>query len=264
MLIAGGVWFVRRHPLAKASAQTTSKTQETVARPIDSAALASRLGAIISQNPDLDISISLTDLQTGARYHYGETASYDAASMIKLITAADFLHHVENGDMSLDAEYGDDTGQNQLQKMIVDSDNTAWSDLENAVTLDDQQSYAASIGLSSYQVDSNVISSNDINLLLEKLCDHRLLDASNTNLLLGYMKQANYRDYIVAAIPADIEVYHKVGLLDDRLLDAAIIKQGNRSYILSIFTKAEDGSYDFSRGSTLFGDITRVTLQAFL
>lgn len=250
--------------MAKASAQTTIKAQATVARPIDSAMLTSKLNSIIGQNTDLDISISLTDLQTGARYHYGETAGYDAASMIKLITAADFLHHVESSDMSLDAEYGDDTGQNQLQKMIVDSDNTAWSSMENALTLDDQQSYAASIGLSSYQADSNVITSDGINLLLQKLCNHQLLDANNTNLLLGYMKQANYRDYIVAAIPAGTEVYHKVGLLDDRLLDAAIIKQGGRSYILSIFTKAEDGSYDFSRGSTLFGDITRATLQAFL
>jgi beta-lactamase class A len=77
------------------------------------------------------------------------------------------------------------------------------------------------------------------------------------------MAQANYRDYIVAAIPSDVTVYHKVGILDDHLHDAAIIKKGSRSYVLVIFSKDNSGGYDYNRGAQLFGAITGKSLLAF-
>jgi hypothetical protein len=57
-------------------------------------------------------------------------------------------------------------------------------------------------------------------------------------------------------------VYHKVGYLADRLHDAAIIKRGDRSYVLVIFSKAS-GNYNFTRGASLFGSITESTLKVF-
>jgi beta-lactamase class A len=76
------------------------------------------------------------------------------------------------------------------------------------------------------------------------------------------MQQADMRNYIVAAIPSGTDVYHKVGYLADRLHDAAIIKRGDRSYVLVIFSKSS-GAYDYYRGSQVFGEITETSLQAF-
>ena len=219
---------------------------------------------IINANADLDMSVSLTDLQTGKTYHYGDGASFDAASIIKLITATAYLHQVEQGTASLDDPVGDGTARDQLEQMIVNSDNDAWLNMENAVGLDAQQAYADNLGLSSYQVTGNIISSDDIATLLTKLAGGKLLDDSDTQLLLGYMQQANYRDYIVAAVPSNVTVYHKVGILDDHLHDAAIIKKGDRSYVLVIFSKSDTGTYDYNRGSQIFGNITKDTLHAFL
>jgi hypothetical protein len=134
--------------------------------------------------------------------------------------------------------------------------------MEAIVTLDYQQSYAAEIGLTSYQANGNIMTSDDIASLLTKLARYKLLNNDNTDLVLSYMNQANYRDYIVAAIPSGVEVYHKVGFLADRLHDVAIIKKGDRSYVLAIFSKST-GNYDFSRGSTYFGGITDITLKTF-
>jgi beta-lactamase class A len=258
-----GLWQNRNTTTSYASSSSAASSAGSQATYTVNQPSLDGIQSVINANTDLDISVSLTDLQTGKTYSYGDTASYDAASLIKLVTAAAYLHEVEQGDASLGDSIGGTTAQDELQLMIVDSDNDAWANMENAIGLDQQQAYAESIGLTSYQVTDNIISSSDVALLLTKLASGKLLDDNDSQLLLGYMQQANYRDYIVAAIPSGVSVYHKVGILDDRLHDAAIIKKGSRSYVLVIMSKADSGTYDYDQGAQLFGDITKDSLQAF-
>lgn len=226
------------------------------------ASLGADINAILSQNNDLDVSISVTDIQTGKNCHYGENAGYTAASIGKLVTATAYLHQVELGNTSLDSQVGGLTAREQLTLLIEQSDNTAWQVLNDALTKDGLQQYAYAAGLTSYEPESNTVTSNDIALLLDKLAGQKLLDTEHTSFLLGLMQAANMRDYIVAAVPAGTTVYHKVGYLADRLHEAAIIQRGNRSYVLVVFSKSA-GDYDFSRGATVFQAITKATLQAF-
>ena len=228
--------------------------------PVDTAALDDIQNIINKSN--LDISVSITDLQTGKKYHYGDSSSFTAASVGKLVTAAAFLHQVDQGRSSLDQPVGGTTAREELRLMIVNSDNTAWHNMEMVVGVSNQQTYATSISLTSYDANANTISSDDVAKLLSKLAKGSLLSDSSTNLLLGYMQQANYRGYIVAAIPDGITVYHKVGLLEDRVHDVAIVKKGDRSYAVAIFTKS-GGAYNFGMAPSLFKSITDDTLQAF-
>lgn len=244
---------------------STRQSVETAAKPtytVNQQGL-STIESLVAQNTDLDMSVSLTDLQTGKTYHYGDNASYTAASVGKLLTTATFLSNVEKGTASLDDAVGGVTARQEIQKMLVNSDNAAWANMENTVTLDGQQVYAESIGITTYDAHANTIAGSDIALLLTKLSSGKLFSDDHTQLVLSYMEQANYRQYIVAAIPSGVTVYHKVGFLEDRLHDAAIIKKGDRSYVLVIFSKTS-GAYDFNRGATLFGAITTASMQAFL
>ncbi|HEY5667985.1 MAG TPA: serine hydrolase [Candidatus Saccharimonadales bacterium] len=243
--------------VASPAATTTKQT----AKPMTSQALAD-IQTIIANNSNLDMSVSLTDLASGKSYTYGDTASFNAASIIKLITAVTYLHLVEQGQASLYDDMGGVTVQSQLQSMIVDSDNDAWANLEGAVTLQAQQSFAELLGLSSYDASSNAITSSDTALLLAKLWQGKVLNTVHTQQLLSWMEQANYRDFIVTAVPSSVTVYHKVGILDDRLHDAAIIKKGNHAYVLVIFSRDTSGLYDYSQGSAMFGDITKDSLRA--
>jgi hypothetical protein len=68
--------------------------------------------------------------------------------------------------------------------------------------------------------------------------------------------------YLVAGSPTPETTYHKVGYLSDRLHDAAIIKKGDRSFVLVVFSKAS-GTYDFSRGASFFSDIASSTSIIF-
>jgi beta-lactamase class A len=267
LLGLGAAWFYENYfDNDSASAQSSTSATKTPAKAssyrLDDTALGTGMQAIMAQNTDIDMSISVTDLQTGKKYHWGESASYTAASIGKLVTAAAYLHMVDAGQASLDDNVDGVSARTQLTKMIVESDNSAWEDLNGIVTHEGLQAYANSIGMASYIPDDNIMTSDDVALLLSKLAGQKLLTSQNTDLLLSLMKQASMRDYIVAAIPDNTDVYHKVGYLADRLHDAAIIKRGDRSYVLVIFSKSS-GNYDFSRGSDIFGSITKATLSAF-
>ena len=249
-----------------ASSDSASSNTETEAQAtkysVDSTALDDIQEVINKYSNTMDISVAVTDLQTGKSYHYGDSASFTAASVGKLVTVATFLHEVDNGSATLDQGVGGTTAKEEIRAMLVDSDNTAWHNMEMTVTLDAQQAYAQTIGLTSYNATDNTISSDDVAKLLTKLAEGKLFADQYAQLMLGYMQQANYRGYIVAAIPDGVTVYHKVGLLEDRVHDAAIIKKGDRSYALVIFSKT-GGAYDFSKAAPLFSSITKDTLQAF-
>jgi len=247
---------------SSSSSGNTEAESQASKYPVNSTALEDIQEVINKYSNTMDISVAVTDLQTGKSYHYGDTASFTAASVGKLVTVATFLHEVDNGSATLDQSVGGTTAKEEIRAMLVDSDNTAWHNMEVAVTLDAQQAYAETIGLTSYSATENTMSSDDVAKLLTKLAEGKLFADQYTQLMLGYMQQANYRGYIVAAIPDGVTVYHKVGLLEDRVHDAAIIKKGDRSYALVVFSKTS-GAYDFSKAAPLFSSITKDTLQAF-
>lgn len=221
-------------------------SSQTVA--VDEAALAREIQTILAANPRIDMSISITDLQTGKVYHYGETASYTAASINKLLTATFFLSQTETGKTSMTQQIGSSSAQVQLEKLIVDSDNVAWHAFNDTLTHAALQEYAKSIGINSYDPEANTIHSNDIALLLSKLAQGSLINNAHTKLLLSYMQRAGMQNYIVAGVPAGASSYHKTGYLSDRFHDAAIIKKDKRSFVLVVFSKTS-GAYDFTKGA---------------
>lgn len=247
---------------AAASRATESGSTEKPTYVLDEASLNTSIQAILEQNKDLNMSVSIIDLQTHKKYHWGETASYTAASIGKLITATAYLHKVEAGQASLNDALGNTDSRAQLTKLITKSDNVAWDLLNKNITKPVLQEYATSLGLTSYAPENNVMNSDDAALILDKLASYKLLDKEHTDFLLSLMKEADMRAFIVDAIPDGVEVYHKVGYLKDRLHDVAIIKKGDRSFVLAIFSKSVS-SYDFTRGADVFGEVTTASVKAF-
>jgi beta-lactamase class A len=197
------------------SAMTGSKVQ-----PVNDEVMAATINSVIGQNP-LDISVSITDLDTNQTYHYGDDADFEAASTTKLLTAIMFLHQIEIGKAKMNDTIAGQKAGVALQKLIVNSDNDAWDGFIAKLTFANQEKYAHSLGLSSYSRLDNTVSSNDIALLLTQLYQNKLLNKTNTDLLLGYMKQASERQYIVRNVPTGVTVYHKAGYMEDRVHDAA-------------------------------------------
>jgi beta-lactamase class A len=226
------------------------------------ATMSQQINSIISQNSAIDISVNLIDLDNNQAEHYGVNETFQAASTAKILTAAYFLHQVEVGQESLNETINSNTAQYELQQMIVVSDDTAWAALDTDLGYTNLQDYAATLGITDYQAYNNVLSSGDIALTLQKLWDGSLLNSTDTQLLLSYMKQANYRQYIVPAVPSDDTIYHKIGLYQDNVHDAAIITDGQHAFVIVIFTNG-NGTYNWPGRATIMQNITKPALSTY-
>ncbi len=252
---------------SKAVAERAAEVDKKAAEIARQAALAKqaelrqKITDIIAQYPDLQIGVTVADITNNISDTIGVDAKYEAASISKLITATLFLHQVEQGTYSIRTPINGDTAQNQLERLIVDSDNNAWEAFNIKLKRPALEAWAKSNGLNSYTAKTNTVSVTDIGTLLSKLQRREILNEEHTALLLSYMSRANYRDYIISAIPDGVKAYHKAGVLDDRILDAAII-DGGQPYALVIFTKA-DGAYDNATEIEVFQAITNATLPYF-
>jgi beta-lactamase class A len=225
-------------------------------------AMANTINGIISANSNIDMSVSLIDLSNDQAEHYGDTAAFTAASTTKVITAADFLQQVQDGQESLTETINGSTAEYEIQQMIVISDDNAWAALNTELGYSQLQSYAATIGAPSFQSVPNTVTSDDMAQVMAKLYEGKLLNASNTQLLLGYLKQANYRTYIVPAVPAGDTIYHKIGLYEDNVHDEAIITNGSKAFVIVIFTNG-NGVYNWPARAQIMQQITQAALAVY-
>ncbi|HVO86213.1 MAG TPA: serine hydrolase [Candidatus Binatia bacterium] len=237
--------------------------QKNSQAPIDTTSLDSQINSIMSSNGDITFGISIKDLNTGTIYNYGNQAPMTAASVAKVLTAVDYLKQVELGNKSLSTVMVDgNTAQYDMEQMIVVSDNDAWHVLNEDLGYPQMQDYAVSIGINSYDYVNNTLSAGDTTNLLGDLYGRKLINESNTQLLLSYMERANYRDLIIPAVPTTDTVYHKAGEYLSSLNDAAIITNSTNAIVISIYTESL-ASYDKGRVSSLMQQITTPTLQTF-
>ncbi len=240
------------------------KTDKVVHKEINEVVMGQQINSVIAKYPNMQIGVSVINLSDQMQYTYGVENGFLAASTAKLITATLYLHKVENGEYTLTQKINNDTAKNQLESMIVDSNNDAWYAFNNLLTKPTLKSWTLELGMKSYDTANNIDTPSDIAILLSKLYQNKILNKENTQLLLSYMQDANEAQYIVSDVPEGIKVYHKAGWLDDRVHDAAIIDDGKNPYVLVIYSKVNSGVYNSTAGKQLYKDITAATLVQFV
>ncbi len=263
LLIGGGYSAVQHHAAAQSASRARAHAAAEAARRSRISSFSSQVNAILQANPAITFSVTAIDMATGAEQHTGSSDSFDAASTGKLLTAAAFFHEVEQGQLSLQQTIDGQTAQTLLQQMITVSDDTAWLELNDTIGHDELAAYARSIGIADYDADSNLLGSSDVALVLQKLWAGALMNASDQKLLLGWMQQANYRDFIVPAVPSADTVYHKAGEDEDNVHDAAIITNGDHTIALVIFSNG-NGTYQWESRAALFQQITAAAIKDYL
>ena len=212
------------------------------------------INAVIQANSEYQVGVALLDLNTGALKQYGVEAPFEAASTAKVLTAVAYYEMVEAGQASLDDPMGDFTSGFQLREMIQDSDNDSWTLLASAVGNATLEADAAAIGV-TYDSAGNTLTTAAMAQILGNLYGGKLLTPEHTQQLLSYMQNTNNEDLIPAALPAGVTVYHKYGLLDGELHDAAILATPTHSVVLVIYTKSADLT-DVPQRTAMIHDIT--------
>ena len=207
--------------------------------------LASDMHAAIAASPSVSAAATLIDLDTGTVYNAGNyTQNYEAASTSKLIAVFDYIHQVELGKTTLARTIQGDTAQDIIQRMIINSDNDAWTKLNTYLTMKQEQSYANSLGLTGtvLQVNNIQFTTGNMAKLLQLLYQGKLMNSQNQALVYGYMAHTTMNKLIPAALPADATIYHKYGQIDGVLHDAAIVQYQGHNFVLVVYTNNPAGT----------------------
>jgi beta-lactamase class A len=261
LILAGHVGWTK-HVSAQAAAVEQAHQSQVIAATQKAGMFKRQVAELSAANPAISLSVVIGTDTLGIE-RLGDSGTYSAASVGKLITAASYLHLVDSQKSSLNQQIDGKTTRYWLNLMLVQSDDVAWQNLNSYVTHAALTRYAATIGLTQYDADTDNFPAVDAAILLQKLQNGTLLSPASQQLMLGWLAVANYRDYIVPAVPSGTTVYHKVGFDGDSLHDAAIIKRGDRSLVLVIFTDGH-GNYDWAARTRLIQAITRDAMAAYL
>lgn len=262
VIMIGGYSSWSKHVSAETLAAHQAQVQAAAEAKQKADRFEAQIQSLIAANPTDSLSVAVTSDSQPLKT-IGSTDTFDGASTAKLLTAADYLHHVEQGTASLQRRIDGQTAQHWLQIMLVNSDDTAWAELNGYLTHDDLANYADSIGFTKYDPDTNNFTARDVASLLQQLYAGKLLNPVHRSQMLNYLSRANYRQFIVAAVPAGDSVYHKVGWDGDTINDGAVMTNGQKYVVLVIFSDG-NGSYDTANRAQLMHVVTTDAATAYL
>lgn len=256
-----GIGFYINHS-AHAAARAAALAAQA-ARLQDQKNFAAGVKSLISANDKLQISVTAIDLKSGETQSVGAQTPFNAASTTKLLTAILYLREVEQGRRNLNTGITWYSGPEALRQLINRSNDAVWTELNDELGSEKLESFARSIGVMDYDFDANSTSSKSMATLLQKLYKGQLLSTKNTNTLLSYMQETNYENFIPPAVDKELKLYHKVGLVEDYVHDAAVISDGQNDFVLVIYTNG-NGTYNWGQRAELMQEITKFALPAYL
>src|SRR5579863_1638560 len=140
------------------SPQRASALEAAAQRQASQSSLQMSLSSITNQNPGITFSVSVTNLRDAASFSIGNAQPMPAASVGKLVTAVYYYHKVEKNQATLLRQLDGISAAQLIKQMVNQSDDSAWLSLNDYLGHANMTAYTHSIGLSSYEADSNTIS----------------------------------------------------------------------------------------------------------
>lgn len=239
------------------------------------------------------VSYCIIDLTSGKRFGLLEQNVQPTASTIKLAILYELVKQADEGRLSLDdartlsRKNAVDGGllfnlgtpamtlRDYATLMAIISDNTATNLLIDAVGMEAVNARLRSLGLGSTKLrrhmidlaaalrgDENVSTAGDLARLLEVLNRGEGLSPKARDEALRILKIRNdlKGSWMTRAIPANVEIACKEGVLDGVRAEAAIIYAKNRPFIVTVM-----GTYlqDETAGEKAIEEITRQAYEYF-
>jgi beta-lactamase class A len=226
--------------------------------------LVADMNTAIAAQPSITAAATAIDLNTGKTYNAGSyTQNFEAASTSKLVAIFDYIHQVELGKATLTQNIQGQQAQDIIMRMIVYSDNDAWTRLNTYLKMRNEQTYVNDLGLKGtiIQVDNIQFTTTNMAKLLQLLYQRKLMNDTHRQMIYDYMSHTTMNRLIPAALPADATVYHKYGQIEGVLHDAAIVEYQGHDFVLVVYTNNPAGTAGLSGVQTDL--IHSVTTAAF-
>ncbi|MFA6296213.1 MAG: serine hydrolase [Patescibacteria group bacterium] len=200
---------------------------------------------------------SVIDLKSNKSYGSRESNQYFMASTCKVAISAYLYSQIESGKINPNTKlifqkrfYENGTGILQFEKpgksykisylnelMIQKSDNVATNILINYLGVSNIQTFLNNYKITGMNISSNTTTPKAMSSLLQKIYKNEIISKESTDKLIYLMINSIDDDRIVAGVPANIIVAHKIGSYGKTTNDVGIVYLKHRPYVISIYSK---------------------------
>lgn len=244
------------------------------------------LKALPAQNKDwADMSIYFEVLGTGASVTINQDLQIWPASLAKLPLAIVVMKKIESGEWSLDTKLTleekdadtvrtpdivQDIGRTYdlkflLERLLLESDNTAYRMLIRNFTTDELNSIGEAIGLDQFFNEGGKVSAKDYSRLFRVLYLAAYVNEEHSQFLLKLMQDSEFKNFIRAGVPLEIPFAHKWGtnLAIGVFADAGIVYIDQRPFLISVMIQGKNGTADANqaKANALLSEIGAQTYQ---
>ena len=198
-------------------------------------------------------SLGVYDLNRKEYFGYNDTNPQHAASVSKVLTGVMLLDKVDKGEIKLSDQMGAYNVEFQLEKLINISNEPSWALIDEKLGIEPQNIFAKErLGLSSVDMNNNLMSVKDVTTLLTMLAQKKILSESSRTRLFSYMQKTESEDlFSPAFFKNNVTFYHKTGKYLGEGHDAAIVKHKKNPFVLVVFSDNNTNPDLITRGAAL-------------
>lgn len=220
-------------------------------------------------------------LNTGANISVNPDLQILPASLTKLPLGMIAMKKVEKGEWTIDKEFTvlpkdiDTTsvskeplisGKNYsvetlLEKMLQESDNTAFNIFNRNITREEYDSITENIGLDQLFTREGKISAKEYSRLLRSLYYSSYLNEQYSQRLLEMLANSSIQELLVKGLPDGVKFAHKWGINGQEKVfsDSGIVYLENRPYLISVMVQGHyaNPESDHQRVKKLMEDISK-------
>jgi beta-lactamase class A len=207
-------------------------------------------------------------LNTGANISINPDMRFWPASLSKMPTAFVVMKKVQDGEWKLSNElvlfdedkddrfgtlYKEPVGtritvDDLLQRLLIDSDNTAHKIFIRNMSSNEYDVLIEALGMEDLFDKEYDITAKEYSRIFSALFNASYLNREHSQLLLQYLAETPFTEFIDAGVPEDVTFSHKIGEEFEKsvFLDSGIVYVPDRPYLITIMvdTSANNGGVD--------------------
>jgi len=204
---------------------------------------------------------TVIDLKSGETFGKNQKESFTAASTAKVVFASYVMSKIDSGALDRNKEwiyksedYEEGTGTLigypfgtsfsacEFVKMALEkSDNAATNVILRYMGINNIQKFLVSKEIAGFDLTENTATPEAMAQLLKGMERGQIVSKESASKLIGYMKNSINPDRIVAGVPKEIPVAHKIGTEVRAISDVAIIYHPENPYIIVVYSKDTNG-----------------------
>ncbi len=236
-----------------------------------------------------NVSIYVEFLNTGANISINPDTYIFPASLAKLPISIAAMKKVQDGDWGMDSKLvlmKNDIDANSgiegnlladkpvgtrftieelIKASLRDSDNTANDIILRNLAKEDQNKITSGIGLEQLFTKEGRISAKEYSRILRSLYTASYLNRENSQTILKWLSESDFKIFLVKGIPEGVTVSHKYGenIAQGVYSDSGIVYIPNRPYIISVMYQGDPNGDPLEEEKIASDFISQVSRESY-